>query len=126
MKKDIQSAKDIEKLIDLFFDKIKKDAVLAPYFTEYFSVNWEKHLLAMTAFWENVIFFKGSYTGNPMSTILHLHKLFPITDLRFEQWLNFFTSSVNELFKGDNAELIKQKATRIAKVMKTKILCDGG
>lgn len=45
-----------------------------------------------------------------------------MSKVHFDQWVKLFTKTVNELFEGDNAELIKQRATSIATVMQIKIL----
>ena len=43
MKTDIRNRKDIELLVDTFYDKIKTDAVIGFLFTEIAQVNWETH-----------------------------------------------------------------------------------
>ncbi|MBS1574964.1 MAG: group III truncated hemoglobin [Bacteroidetes bacterium] len=121
MKKDIESAVDIRNLVELFYDKVKQDPLLSPFFTQYIRVNWEKHLPVMTSFWENAVFYNGTYVGNPIQTHRRLNQLFPMTADHFNQWLFLFTSSVNELFEGEKAELIKQKAFSIATIMKMKV-----
>lgn len=56
MKKDIEDRKDIELLINSFYDKVKQDAIIGSFFTEVVQVNWEKHLPVMYNFWENIVF----------------------------------------------------------------------
>lgn len=122
MKKDIESAQDIRQLVDLFYEKVKQDALLAPFFTEYIKVNWEKHLPVMTAFWENAIFYNGSYTGNPMQTHHQLHKQYPITAAHFDQWVLLFIHTADELFEGEKTLQIKQKAIRFGEILKSTII----
>lgn len=122
MKKDIESTSDIRQLVELFFDKIKQDALLSPFFTEYIKVNRKKHVTVMTAFWENAIFYNGSYTGNPMQTHYQLHKQYPITTAHFDQWVLLFIHTANELFEGEKTLAIKQKAIRFGEVMKSTII----
>ena len=50
MKTDIRNRKDIELLVDTFYDKIKTDAVIGFLFTEIAQVNWETHLPRMYDF----------------------------------------------------------------------------
>ncbi len=121
MKKDIESRNDIELLINSFYHKVKKDEHIRHFFTEVVNVNWEKHLPVMYNFWENIIFHTGTYTGNPMELHLHLHQLSPLKTSDFEQWIKLFTTTVDELFKGSNAEQVKQRALSIATVMRIKI-----
>lgn len=122
MKKDIQNKKDIEKLVDAFYEKVKQDAMIGFIFTEVVRVKWEKHLPVMYDFWENTLFYTGNYTGNPMDIHRHLHKLIPLTAEFFTQWTQLFTSTVDELFAGKKAELAKQRAGSIGAVMQFKIL----
>ncbi len=122
MKKDIEDRKDIELLINSFYDKVKQDAIIGSFFTEVVQVNWEKHLPVMYNFWENIVFQTGSYNGNPMDKHLELNKKSLITKEHFQRWILLFNETVDELFKGEIAELIKQRALSISTVMQIKIL----
>ncbi|HVT84490.1 MAG TPA: group III truncated hemoglobin [Chitinophagaceae bacterium] len=122
MKKDIESVEDIHRLVEAFYEKIKEDALLAPFFTEKIKVNWKKHISIMTAFWENAIFYNGAYAGNPIQTHRRINQLYPLTEVHFNQWLLLFKNTVDELFEGVRAEQIKQKALSIATIMKIKVI----
>lgn len=120
MKKDILNKKDIEKLVNLFYEKVKKDSTISHFFNTDF--NWEKHLEIMYKFWENVVFYTGSYKGNPMDKHFEIHSKTPLTMKDFHQWTMIFNESVDELFIGEKADLIKLKASNIATVMQMQIL----
>lgn len=122
MKKDIQNRDDIAKLVNRFYERVKKDELINIFFTEVIKVDWERHLPVMYDFWENVLFHTGQYNGNPMIQHQQLHKRYPIHRQHFERWLQLFTDTTDELFKGDNAERIKQRATSIATIMQIKLL----
>ncbi len=122
MKKDITSRKDIEILVDEFYRKVKKDELIGFIFSDIAKVNWEKHLPVMYDFFENMLFYTGSYTGNPMELHKHVNRLFPLTDEHFIRWNLLFSTSVDELFAGERAELAKQRAKSISAVMQIKIL----
>lgn len=119
MKQDIQSKRDIELLVDLFYEKVKKDLVLSKYFQ---GMDWSKHLPTMYKFWENVVFYTGRYNGNPMQVHYGLHQRMPLGLGDFQQWLYLFSETVDELYEGENANNIKQRAQNIATVMQIKIL----
>jgi hemoglobin len=125
MKSDIQSKHDIEILVEQFYQKIKADDLLGPVFTDIVKVNWEKHLPVMISFWENALFYNGSYAGNPIQTHRHLHNMFPLNEEYFTRWLTLFIKTVDELFEGEKSLLVKQKAFSIASVMKVKVLNNG-
>ena len=122
MKNDILNRADIEKAIKHFYDKVLKDEMIGFIFTDIAHVNWEKHLPIMYDFWENVIFYTGKYGGDPMNVHQHLHKLFPLKSEHFNRWTTLFNSTIDELFKGENAERAKQRALSIATVMQIKII----
>ena len=121
MKKDISNKKDIEKLVDLFYERVKQDKIIGHFFTDAIKVNWEKHLPIMYRFWENVLFYKGNYSGNPMQKHLELHAKSPFMMKDFQQWSKLFNETVDELFEGENAENIKQRSQNISKIMQIKI-----
>ena len=122
MKKDIRTREDIEILVRNFYDRVKADSLIGPIFTTVFKVNWEKHLQIMFDFWENTIFFTGTYSGNPMESHKKLHGVFPFSEEHFRRWVALFTASVDDLFEGEKALLAKQRALSIATVMQIKIL----
>lgn len=124
MKKDILTRKDIETLVDAFYVKIKKDDVIGFIFSEISQVNWEKHLPVMYNFFENMLFYTGTYTGNPMELHKHINKMFPLRSVHFNRWNLLFSTTVDELFAGKTAQLVKQRAKSISTVMQIKILSE--
>lgn len=122
MKKDIDTRADIELLVTAFYDKVREDETLAFIFTDIAKVKWEKHLPIMFDFFENMLFYTGTYKGNPMIAHKHLDEMFPLTAKHFERWYFLFSTTVNELFAGKKAGLVKKRAKRIATVMQLKIL----
>lgn len=121
MKKDIKNRKDIELLVDKFYDKLKKDDLISPFFTDVIQINWEKHLPIMYDFWENVLFFTGKYEGNPMAKHQALHEKSRFTMEHFQRWQSLFAKTVKENFAGANAKLIVKKALNIGTVMQVKL-----
>jgi hemoglobin len=119
MKKDISKTKDIENLIDTFYEKVKRDEAISHYFLK---VNWGKHLPVMYKFWENVLFYTGNYSGNPLQKHLILNERNPLSIEDFNRWVEIFIETVNEHYEGENAEQIKQRAQSIATIMQIKIL----
>jgi hemoglobin len=122
MKKDLEQRADIELLITRFYDKVIADDVIGYIFNDIAKVNWPKHLPIMFDFWENVLFFTGTYEGNPMTVHQHLHRVVPLTKAHFDRWYQLFSQTVDELFEGNNAMLAKQRALSIATIMQVKII----
>ena len=55
MKPDITNRTDIEKLIILFYEKVKKDTVIGFIFTDVVPINWEHHIPLIVDFWETIL-----------------------------------------------------------------------
>lgn len=122
MKPDIQNRNDIIQLVNGFYDKVKADEVIGYIFNDIVHVNWEAHLPVMYDFWDNTIFYSGSYRGDPMNVHRNLHHLTTLTKAHFDRWNALFLTTVNELFEGEKAELAKQRALSISTVLQSKIL----
>ncbi len=122
MKKDIENIEDIRVLTDRFYQRVIKDPLIGYIFTTTIKVNWEKHLPVINSFWENTLFYTGTYAGNPMALHQRIHHVAHLTVEHFERWVSLFTATVDDLFEGEKAELAKQRAISIATVMQLKIL----
>ncbi len=122
MKTDIRNRKDIEKLVNAFYNKVKTDDVIGYLFTEVAKVDWEAHLPKMYNFWENILFCTANYNGNPMMKHKELHEKSPMTQEHFQHWISLFTATVDKLFEGPKAEEIKNRAMNIASLMMYKTL----
>lgn len=126
MKNDIDTKADIELLVNSFYEKVRKDAIIGYIFNDVVKVNWQKHLPVMYTFWENVLFYTGGYDGNPVEMHKHLHRVTPLHREHFKQWEKLFTETVDELFEGEKATLAKQRAISISTVMQIKIANEPG
>lgn len=113
-RKEIRNREEIETLVNLFYDKVKLDEMLAPIFAH---VNWPEHLPIMYNFWASMLLGDRSYSGNPFQKHMPLHLQ---TD-HFERWLALFTQTVDENFIGDKAEEVKSRAQSIASVFQYRL-----
>ena len=55
MKKDIETREDIIKLVDVFYDKVKKNEILGYIFDDIAKIDWSKHLPVMYSFWASIL-----------------------------------------------------------------------
>ncbi|NDP27555.1 MAG: group III truncated hemoglobin [Flavobacterium sp.] len=120
MKTDIKNREDIEKLVSIFYGKVKHDPAISYFFNDVAKVNWENHLPRMSDFFENILLSSGSYDGNPMMAHEELHKKSEVRGEHFQHWIVLFNITVDELFVGAKAEEIKQRAINIAAAMMNK------
>mgnify|MGYP001627338326 CR=1 FL=1 len=119
---DIENRDHIEQLMRTFYAKAIPDAVIGHYFTQVIQMDLEKHLPVIIDFWETILFGIAKYKSNAIAVHQHLHAKSAFEDKHFEQWIQLFRSTVDELFVGEKAELIKQRALSIATVMKIKTI----
>jgi len=121
-KTDIKTREDVFLLVSSFYAKVRKDAVLGPFFNETIT-DWETHLEHLTTFWEASLFLKTRYTGDPLEAHIKVDKAFnhTISELHFGIWLNLWFETINELFEGDYAENAKRRARKMGTFIHLKI-----
>ena len=122
MKNDILNRKDIEVLVDRFYESVRKDEVIGYLFNDVAQTDWSVHLPKMYDFWEVILFGTGSFKGNPMLVHRELHHKSPLNPEHFAHWFELFQNTVDELYQGKNAEEIKHSASNIAQTMMYKVL----
>ena len=121
MKKDISNRKDIEILIQLFYQKVVLDPVIGFIFTETVSINWEKHIPLIADFWESILLDNPVYKNNAMEMHYDLNKKMPLEKIHFDSWLSLFNQVIDELHEGKIATMAKKRAQSIAAVMQFKM-----
>jgi hemoglobin len=121
VKPDIINNEDIAKMITSFYDKVRADEVIGAYFNDIMSIDWEKHIPLICSFFENVLFYTGNYEGNPLKTHQRINAIHNTPPEYFERWIMLFNQAVDELFNGDNATKVKEKAASIASVMQQRL-----
>ena len=110
---DITSKKDIELLVNTFYNSLLKIEEMKPPFE---GLDFEKHTPHIVHFWSFVLLDEEGYKTN----VFDKHMNLPIKPHMFDIWLKFWIDSVNSLFVGEKAELAKQRATVLAFTFKSK------
>jgi hemoglobin len=111
---DIASETDIDFLVETFYNKLKKNEKLAPFFIH---TNWEHHLPRMKQFWHFIILDKPGFKGN----IYDAHSNKQIKSPHFDVWLQLFCDTVNENFKGINSTKATEKARELSMLFSWKL-----
>ena len=119
-KKDIENRGDLLLFIQEFYKKLLADDSINYLFTDVANINLEHHFPVLVDFWDSILFQSDTYRKNAMQPHIALHQKSPLTKHHFETWLRYFKETADELFAGDNAFIIKEKATSIATVMQIK------
>jgi hemoglobin len=113
VKQDITTKRDIEQLVKEFYADLLTVPDVQPVFA---GTNFEHHVPKIVAFWSMVLLDEEGYKTNVFDKHLHL----PIQPRHFDIWLESFTKTVDRLFKGEKAELAKQRATVLTFTFKSK------
>ncbi|MFD1162524.1 group III truncated hemoglobin [Hwangdonia seohaensis] len=125
-KKDIETRADVFLLVSSFYKKVRKDAVLGPFFNDVIK-DWDEHLDKLTTFWESSLFMtrrlEKKYKGNPLEAHVKVDRANnnSISELHFGLWLNLWFQTIDELFEGDYAENAKRRARKMGTFLYLKI-----
>ncbi len=117
MKLDIKDRKDIELIVNTFYEKVRNNTILGYIFNDVANINWEAHLPKMYSFWASILLGEHSFSGNPMQKHIALSKITAMTDKEFSEWLHLFIQTIDELFMGEKANEAKLRAANIARLM---------
>jgi hemoglobin len=115
MRKEIENRKDIALLVQTFYTKIRADAEIGFYFNEMIA-DWEEHSGKLTDFWEMNLFAIRKYNGNPIEAHNKVDEHFngSITSNEFGIWLNLWFATIDELYEGENADILKRRARKMS------------
>ena len=115
--KDIENIADIQLFVDEFYDKVRGDELIGPVFAAVISGDWQPHLDRMYAFWNAALFGVPGFKGNPFAK----HAPLPIAPEHFDRWLELFSITINDHFKGPMAEETKHRAGLMAAMFVYKL-----
>ena len=101
----------LERLIPLFYARVRADALLGPVFNDAVH-DWPEHLDRLVAFWSSVMLTSGRYKGNPM--VAHLKHKPSLAPEMFERWLALWAEVTEEVMPAAAAAALQAKAARIA------------
>lgn len=122
MIKDIENREDIYLLVKDFYVKLMNDDLMHHFFSEFSNPELlEEHLQVLVDFWDNILFYSGTYQKNAMKPHMDLQPTKPFKSEHFKQWLLHFNNTVDEHFSGEIAHSSKSRALSVATVMQIKI-----
>lgn len=119
--KKLETRRDIEDLVNFFYDKVQNDETIGFFFNDVAKVDWKLHLPKMYAFWETLLFGQISYKGNPMAAHFPVNAEVAMEKFHFEHWLKLWVETVETHFTGEIADLAIYKARNIANLMAHKM-----
>ena len=119
--RDIESRADCERLVRAFYGRALQDPIIGFLFTDVAKLDLEAHVPRITSFWETILLGAQTYGGGAFRPHAALHTKAPLRRAHFEQWLNLWSRTVDELFAGERAELAKAHATRVARAFHQRL-----
>ena len=111
MKKDIETLKDVQLLVDKFYEKVREDQFLGPIFESRLHGKWEMHHKKLYRFWHTVLLRRPDYFGDPVP----MHFNMQLTKEHFDYWLKVWVDTVDSLFQGNIADRAKFRGETMAK-----------
>ncbi len=113
---------DINTLVQSFYAKVRKDALLAPIFaTKIKEDDWDRHMGHIADFWSSIFLKTGRFKGNPMGKHAMLGGLTPAL---FAHWLSLFRETADSVLSPVQAEAIHAMANRIAQSLQMGLAFD--
>jgi hemoglobin len=112
---DIESRADCERLVRAFYGRAMSDPIIGFIFVDVAKLDLEAHVPRITSFWETILLGARSYGGGAFRPHAELHAQVRLREGHFAQWLQLWSSTVDELFAGPRAELAKAHAQRVAR-----------
>lgn len=114
---DIETRADIDELMHAFYARALTDDVIGYIFTDVARLDLEHHLPIIGDFWESLLFGTPAYSKhgrNPLLVHRELHEKSALMAEHFRRWLEMFVATIDEMFSGERAEFLKQRAAAIA------------
>ena len=119
--RDIETRADCERLVRTFYGRALEDPIIGFLFTDVARLDLEAHVPRITSFWETILLGGQSYGGGAFRPHAALHMKVPLRRAHFEQWVNLWCATVDELFAGERAELAKAHARRVARAFHQRL-----
>ena len=119
---DLDSRANIERFVDLFYQRMLADEILAPIFVNVAEVDLAVHLPHIKDYWCKLLLGERGYRRHTMNIHRVLHGKRALAPGDFQRWLGFFTATVDDNFSGQGAERAKRIAATIAANMQKGLM----
>ncbi|MDX1694139.1 MAG: group III truncated hemoglobin [Ketobacteraceae bacterium] len=119
---DLDSAKQINRMVRQFYDKLLADELMAPVFLDVAGVDLREHLPTISLYWQKMLLGDSTYRNNTMAKHRAVHRESALTERHFTTWLCYFLETVDAGFAGPYAEKAKKIARNVIKNMKKQLL----
>jgi hemoglobin len=117
MQRDINSFKDVQFLVDKFYETVRADPFIGPIFNSKLNGRWGMHHHKLYRFWHTILLRRPDYFGDPVP----MHFNMNINEKHFDHWLQLWINTVDQYFEGRIADRAKLRGKTIAASFLLKI-----
>jgi hemoglobin len=107
----------IDDVVAVFYEKVRKDQTLGPVFANHVS-QWPEHEEKIAGFWRNAICHERKFDGNPQATHMAAGD---IKAEHFAVWLAIFDETLTQELPAQTAASWSALAHRIGRAFKMSI-----
>lgn len=111
---DLDSREQVEHFVDLFYQRLLADEVMAPIFLDVAAVELDRHLPHIKDYWCKLLLGERGYQRHTMNIHRQLHGKQALRPAEFERWLDHFGVALDAHFTGPQTEKARRIATTIA------------
>ncbi len=120
-KQDILGEEEITNVVHTFYDRVAVDEKLGPIFNDVVKIDWSTHLPVMVQFWRTIVFGDGGYQGNPLMAHMKWASDVRMDENKFQHWLALFHQTIDDLYAGPYAEMMKLRSANMATMLPRRI-----
>ena len=113
-KPDLDSRPQIERFVDLFYQRLLADTEMSPIFLEVARVDLDQHLPHIKNYWCKLLLGESGYRRHTMNIHRQLHDQRPLAEGDFQRWLDHFNAALDANFAGPGTEKARRVASAIA------------
>ena len=113
-KPDLDSRPQVERFVDLFYQRLLADTDMSPIFLEVARVDLDQHLPHIKDYWCKLLLGESVYRRHTMNIHRQLHDRRPLEGGDFQRWLGHFNAALDTNFAGPGVEKARRIASAIA------------
>lgn len=111
---DLDRRAAVHDLVVRFYREIVFDDLLGPVFDEVAEVDWAVHIPVLVDYWSRVLLGEQDYRGSLLAAHRHVHEIEPFRLDHVDRWYALWVRSIDEGWRGPNADRAKRHAARVA------------
>ena len=111
---DLDSREQVQRFVELFYQRLLEDDAMAPIFLDVAAVDLDKHLPHIVDYWCKLLLGEQGYQRHTMHIHRQLHGKQALQPEDFARWLGHFCATLDAHIEGPQTEKARRIATAIA------------